>query len=133
MCSPPPQIEMPDGYQLTITVERSTPPNMPVTEELMEKIKVKLRSAPPSFFGLIFGTRTFRKEPIDSGAVQNCPQICLLEVVMSGRYIVENKALNLAAFHADEGFAGEAFYAPLWRSNVMNKVQARLVHNSSSS
>ena len=43
MCSSlPPQIEMPDGYQLTITVERSTPPNMPVTEELMEKIKVKL-------------------------------------------------------------------------------------------
>ena len=59
--------------------------------------------------------------------VQNCPLSWLPQVVMSGRYIVENKALNLATFHADEGFAGEAFYAPLWRSNVMNKVQARLV------
>lgn len=75
-------IEMPDGFQLQISVERTTPPNMPLTEELVEKIKV----------------------------------------VMSNRYIAEHKALNLNAFHLDEGFAGETFYAPLWRSNVMNKV-----------
>ena len=54
----------------------------------------------------------------------HCTLYTVFKVVMSGRYIVENKALNLAAFHADEGFAGEAFYAPLWRSNVMNKVQS---------
>jgi len=76
------QLEMPDGYQLGITVERSTPPNMPLTDELVEKIKV----------------------------------------VMSKRYIQEHKALNLKSFHLDEDFAGESFYAPLWRSNVMNKV-----------
>ena len=33
------QIEMPDGYPLQITIERSTPPNMPLTEELIEKIQ----------------------------------------------------------------------------------------------
>ena len=35
---------------------------------------------------------------------------------------METKALNLKSFHTDEAFAGESFYAPLWRSNVMNKV-----------
>ena len=30
--------------------------------------------------------------------------------------------MNLRSFHTDEAFAGESFYAPLWRSNVMNKV-----------
>ena len=34
------QIEMPDGFQLQINIERSTPPNMPLTEELVDKIKV---------------------------------------------------------------------------------------------
>jgi len=82
-------IEMPDGFQLQISVERTTPPNMPLTDELVEKIKV----------------------------------------VMSNRYIAEHKALNLNAFHMDEGFAGETFYAPLWRSNVMNKVLTVIMDN----
>lgn len=73
---------MPDGYMLQISTDRTTPPNMPLNEELVEKIKV----------------------------------------VMSNRYIAEHKALNMNAFHLDEGFAGESFYAPLWRSNVMIKV-----------
>ena len=34
------KIEMPDGYPLQISIERSTPPNMPLTDELVEKIKV---------------------------------------------------------------------------------------------
>ena len=34
------QIEMPDGYPLQITTERSTPPNMPLTEELLDTIKI---------------------------------------------------------------------------------------------
>lgn len=76
------KIEMPDGFQLQISIERSTPPNMPLTDELVEKVKQ----------------------------------------VMSSRYTVETKALNLKSFHTDESFAGESFYAPLWRSNVMNKV-----------
>jgi len=83
------KIEMPDGYPLTINVDRSTPPNMPLTDELVEKIKL----------------------------------------VMSNRYNVANKALNLAAFHTDEAFAGESFYAPLWRSNVMNKVLTVIMDN----
>ena len=68
---------------------RSTPPNMPLTDELVEKIKL----------------------------------------VMSNRYNVANRALNLAAFHTDEAFAGESFYAPLWRSNVMNKVLTVIMDN----
>jgi len=76
------QIELPDGAMLTINVDRSTPPNMPVTEEIVDKIKL----------------------------------------VMSKRYNVETKALNLRTFHSDPDFAGESFYAPLWRANIMNKV-----------
>ena len=38
------------------------------------------------------------------------------------RYRVETKALSLKSFHTDESFAGESFYAPLWRTNVMSKV-----------
>ena len=53
------KLEMPDGFPLAITVDRSTPPNMPISDELVEKIKV----------------------------------------VMSKRYFVANKALNLSAFH----------------------------------
>ena len=34
------KIEMEDGYPLQINTERSTPPNMAVTDELVEKIKV---------------------------------------------------------------------------------------------
>jgi len=83
------QIEMPDGFQLQINIERSTPPNMPLTEELVDKIKV----------------------------------------VMSKRYITEHRALNLKSFHTDEGFAGESFYAPLWRTNVMNKVLTVIMDN----
>ena len=33
------QIEMPDGFQLQINIERTTPPNSPLTEELVDKIK----------------------------------------------------------------------------------------------
>ena len=92
------KLEMPDGFPLGINVDRSTPPNMPISDELVEKIKL----------------------------------------VMSKRYFVANKALNLSAFHIgdcslkmqylenskflDEDFAGESFYAPLWRTNVMNRV-----------
>ena len=39
---------------------------------------------------------------------------------MSQRYNVEKKALNLAAFH--KSFAGDDFYAPLWRRNIMTEV-----------
>jgi len=76
------KLEMPDGFPLAITVDRTSPPNMPISDELVEKIKV----------------------------------------VMSKRYFVANKALNLSAFHVDEDFAGESFYAPLWRTNIMNRV-----------
>lgn len=53
------KLEMPDGFPLAITVDRTSPPNMPISDELVEKIKV----------------------------------------VMSKRYFVANKALNLSAFH----------------------------------
>ena len=42
---------------------------------------------------------------------------------------METRALNLKSFHTDEKFAGESFYAPLWRTNVMNKVLTVLVDN----
>jgi len=83
------QIEMPDGFKLQISTERTTPPNMPLSEELIDKIKV----------------------------------------VMSKRYDTETKALNLKSFHTDEAFAGESFYAPLWRTNVMNKVLTVIIDN----
>lgn len=76
------KIELPDGATLTINVDRSTPPNMQITEEIVDKIKL----------------------------------------VMSKRYNTESKALNLRTFHSDPEFAGESFYAPLWRSNIMLKV-----------
>jgi len=83
------QIEMPDGFKLQISTERTTPPNMPLSEELVDKIKV----------------------------------------VMSKRYDTNTKALNLKSFHTDEAFAGESFYAPLWRTNVMNKVLTVIIDN----
>ena len=43
-------------------------------------------------------------------------------MILNFRYTVDTHALNLKSFHTDEAFAGESFYAPLWRSNVMNKV-----------
>lgn len=83
------KIELPDGYPLQITIERSTPPNLPLTEELLTSIKT----------------------------------------VMSDRYRAETKALNLKSFHTDEKFAGESFYAPLWRTNVLSKVMTVVVDN----
>ena len=38
------KIEMPDGYPLQISIERTTPPNMPLTEELIEKVKQVMSS-----------------------------------------------------------------------------------------
>ena len=35
----------------------------------------------------------------------------------------------MKAFHLDEAFAGESFYAPLWRSNIMNKVLTIIIDN----
>ena len=71
------KIEMPDGFPLAIVVDRSTPPNMPISDELVEKIKV----------------------------------------VMSKRYFVANKALNLSAFHI--GDIPEIVYIPLIRASVL--------------
>ena len=48
--------------------------------------------------------------------------ISIIYVTLNFRYTVDTHALNLKSFHTDEAFAGESFYAPLWRSNVMNKV-----------
>ena len=38
------KIEMPDGFPLQISIERSTPPNMPLTEELVDKVKQVMSS-----------------------------------------------------------------------------------------
>jgi len=45
-----------------------------------------------------------------------------IKVAMSDRYVPENKALNLKAFHADAKFLGESCYVPLNRSPVMKKI-----------
>jgi len=74
------KVEMPDGFTLQITIERSSPPNVPVSDTLTEKIKVG----------------------------------------MAERYNPQTAALNLSAFH--KTFAGESFYAPLWRMNIITKV-----------
>ena len=34
------KIELPDGFDLIISMERTIPPNMPVSKEMIEKIKV---------------------------------------------------------------------------------------------
>lgn len=34
------KIELPDGFDLVISMERTIPPNMPVSKEMIEKIKV---------------------------------------------------------------------------------------------
>ena len=51
-----------------------------------------------------------------------------IKIIIS-RYITEHRALNLKSFHTDEGFAGESFYAPLWRTNVMKKVLTVIMDN----
>ena len=38
------KIEMPDGFPLQISIERSTPPNMPLTDELVDKVKQVMSS-----------------------------------------------------------------------------------------
>jgi len=52
-----------------------------------------------------------------------------IKVEMSQRYNVERKALNLSAFH--KSFAGDDFYAPLWRRNIMTEVAKVIVENIS--
>jgi len=52
-----------------------------------------------------------------------------MKVEMSQRYNLENKALNLNAFH--KAFAGEDFYAPLWRRNIIMEVAKIIVENIS--
>lgn len=74
------KIELPDGFDLMIFVERTTPPNIPVSDDLVEKMKLS----------------------------------------MSERYKAETSALNLNTFH--NSFAGDSFFAPLWRTNILSKV-----------
>ena len=45
-----------------------------------------------------------------------------IKEVMSKRYNIQNKSLDLKCFHNDTMFVGEAAYVPLSRSNVMNNV-----------
>lgn len=45
-----------------------------------------------------------------------------VKLVMSSRYVAENKALDLKKFYADRQFLGEPVYAPLARSNIMAQV-----------
>ena len=45
-----------------------------------------------------------------------------LKLVLSSRYNVPNKALDLSKFHADPAFLGESVYLPLNRYNVMTEV-----------
>jgi nuclear RNA export factor len=50
-----------------------------------------------------------------------------IKVEMSQRYNLEKKALNLSAFH--KAFAGDEFYAPLWRRNILQEVAKIIVEN----
>ena len=45
-----------------------------------------------------------------------------LKLVLSSRFNVQNKALDLSKFHADPAFLGESAYLPLNRYNVMLEV-----------
>ena len=45
-----------------------------------------------------------------------------LRLVLSSRFNVQNKALDLSKFHADPAFLGESAYLPLNRYNVMLEV-----------
>jgi len=81
------KIELPDGYDLMISVQPTTPPNIPISDELVGKIKLG----------------------------------------MSDRYDAEKSALNLNTFH--KSFAGESFFAPLWRTNIMSKVVNIILDN----
>lgn len=81
------KIELPDGYDLVVIVERTTPPNISISEDLLSNVKLG----------------------------------------MSERYNTTHSALNLNAFH--KNFAGKAFFAPLWRTNVMVKVIEILTQN----
>jgi len=81
------KIELPDGYDLVISVDRTTPPNVPVSDDLVSKMKVG----------------------------------------MSDRYNSETSALNLNSFH--KSFAGESFFAPLWRTNILSKVVEIITDN----
>ena len=41
---------------------------------------------------------------------------------MNQRYRVDTKSLDLKSFHSDKAFLGEAVYAPLARTVVLNEV-----------
>ena len=45
-----------------------------------------------------------------------------MKLVMSSRYNVAGKALNLRAFHSDDKFVGDDVYCPLNRSTVMGNI-----------
>jgi hypothetical protein len=49
------------------------------------------------------------------------PMVAKMKEVMSARFIPQHCALNLRAFHTDKSFAGESFYAPLFRTNVLTQ------------
>ena len=51
--------------------------------------------------------------------------ITKMKEVMSARYIAEHCAINLRSFHTDKSFAGEPFYAPLFRTNVLTQAGER--------
>ena len=72
---------------MVVIVERTTPPNISISEDLLSNVKLG----------------------------------------MSERYNTTHSALNLNAFH--KNFAGKAFFAPLWRTNVMVKVIEILTQN----
>ena len=46
-----------------------------------------------------------------------------LKLVLSSRFNLQTKALNLSKFHADPAFLGESVYLPLNRYNVMIEVR----------
>jgi hypothetical protein len=51
----------------------------------------------------------------------NDAMLTKMKEVMSARYIQEHCAINLRSFHTDKSFAGEPFYAPLFRTNVLTQ------------
>jgi len=100
------EIEMPDGFMLQLSIERSTPPNVPVSESLIEKIKqgmsdryisansaLNLSSFHKSFSGESFYAPLWRMNIITKVVdviLENIPEVAAID-------LSDNKLMNLDA------------------------------------
>ena len=91
------KIELPDGFDLVISMERTIPPNMPVSKEMIEKIKVVMSeryNAPTSALNLNAFHNSF--SGTDFYVPLNRTNILTKVVEIIADHIPEVKAIDLS-------------------------------------